>query len=106
MKIRFLLIFLVIILAIYMNFINKHEIMKFSEQTESALKILQSRQEVNQDLLSVNSKLLARDRIKKLASEELNMIFAESTPLNIGRDDNNRYKLIDFFVPTAEALNR
>ncbi|MFO7896206.1 MAG: hypothetical protein R6U84_04670 [Candidatus Cloacimonadales bacterium] len=106
MKLKIFLIIIISLIAIFMNFMNKHQIMQYSSKTEMLLKVMQSKQEINQDLLSANSKLLARDRIKKLASEELGMIFADSTPLTIARDGKSRYKLIDFLVPTAEALNR
>lgn len=92
------------VVAVFFQFMNKHQVLLDIKETDSLCKTLQSLQEVNQDLLACNSKLLARDRIKKLASEQLGMIFATEAPQSIGIVDDDSYRLIDFLVPTAEAL--
>ena len=106
MKIKLLIIFVCFIGAIYFNFSNKHQVIISSQRIETLLEELQSKQEINQDLLATNSKLLARNRIKKLASEELGMLFSSVAPQTIGIGEEDNYRLIDFLVPTVEALNK
>jgi cell division protein FtsL len=106
MKIKLIIILLCAIGALFLNFTNKHYIIKSTQEIEELKKILYSYEEINQDLLATNSKLLARDRIKKLASEELGMIFSTTIPQTISISDDEDYKLINFLVPTAEALNK
>ncbi len=106
MKIKLIVIFLSAIGALYFNFTNKYYIIKSTQRIEELKKTLQSYEEINQDLLATNSKLLARDRIKKLASEELGMIFSTTVPQTISISEDDDYKLINFLVPTAEALNK
>ncbi len=106
MKSKILIIFVILISSVFFNFLNKHNIIKYSQKIDQLEKILHSKQELNQDLLSINSKLISRDRIQKLAYEKLGMIYSSTPPRTIYEDrDKRSYRLIDFIVPTAEALN-
>lgn len=105
-KIKIFLISFILLIAIYSNFMNKHKVIKLTQKIDKKVIILQSMQEINQDLLAKNSKLLSRDRIKKLASEELGMFFSSAAPTTITENnEKDPYRIINFLIPTADALN-
>ena len=70
--------------------------------------INKSYKEVNLFLINQNCKLSSRERIQKLAFEKLDMIYPEDNKniYNIKMDKKKEtFCLIDYIVPSVEALN-
>ncbi|MCK4696008.1 MAG: hypothetical protein KAT74_09605 [Candidatus Cloacimonetes bacterium] len=104
-------IFLLIILlftVIFSHFYNKHKIMIYKRQITRLYESYKSYKEVNLFLINQNCKLNSRERIQKLAFEKLDMIYPEDNQ-NVYTIKMDRKKetfcLIDYIVPSVEALN-
>jgi cell division protein FtsL len=69
--------------------------------------VYKSNQDINLNLITVNSKLGSRERIQKLAYEELGMFYPIDNANVHNIKINSRkesFCLIDYIVPSAEAL--
>ncbi|KQC10689.1 MAG: hypothetical protein APR54_11730 [Candidatus Cloacimonas sp. SDB] len=104
----FLLIF-IFFGIIFCHFYNKHKIMIDSRKCEELQEQLKSYREQNYFLITENCRLCSRERIQMIARKELGMIYPQN-PDNIYTikidDKKNSFCLIDFIVPSVEALTK
>ncbi len=103
-----LIIFLVTLFGlIFFHYYNKHRIINLVKEYNIMTEKLESEKDINLNLVLENSNLGSRDRIQKLASEKLGMIYQDGNfnvhPITLN-DKNDEFCLIDFIIPPAEAL--
>ncbi len=104
---KIFLLFLLILGIIYFHFVNKHQILKYNHQIENQQLQITSLKELNLYNLIENNKLSSKERIEKLAADKLDMFYPMNpeTTYNISFDDKDQsVRLINYFVPSAEAL--
>ena len=106
---KFILFVLVISIIIFSHYYNKHRILNYTRQCNKLTDVYKSNQDINLNLITVNSKLGSRERIQKLAYEELGMFYPTDNA-NVHNIKINTRKesfcLIDYIVPSAEALTK
>jgi cell division protein FtsL len=100
------LVALVIIVAIFSHYYNKHVILHSSRQLDKMNTEIYSLKEINLELLNQNFDLKAHSRIVHLAKTRLEMIPIQKENTTIVSIDNatKKYYLIDYFIPSAEAI--
>ena len=102
-------IVLLIFVSIFCHYSNKHNIIVYGRKLDESRELYQAYMVNNLDLITLNSKLSSRDRIQRLASDNLNMFFpADNESVHNIKFDNKKetFRLIDYIVPSAEALTR
>ncbi len=109
MKKRILLLVVLIFISVFIHYQNQHKILGYSHQINEIEQTLQSVKDINLDLVTYNSSLGSRERIQKLAYEHLGMTY----PTDAGKVHNivmnsrdETFCLVDFIVPSAEALTK
>ncbi len=98
-----------ILVSIFCHFSNKHKLIVYGRKLDESSELYQAHKVNNLDLITLNSKLSSRDRIQRLASDNLSMFFpADNQNVhNIKFNDKKEtFRLIDYIVPSAEALTR
>ncbi len=109
MKYKITAFLIIFFTTVFFHYYNKHKIIKFERETNRLIEIYNSKKDLNLNYLNINSKLCSRERIQKLAIEELNMFFPNNTNNihNIKIDNRKEtFCLIDFIIPSAQALTK
>lgn len=102
-------IFLLVFVAIFTHYSNQHMILSYSRQIDEIATKVKSAKDLNLSLLTQNSTLGSRERIQKLAYEKLNMVYPnnqEKVHSIVLDKQSDTFCLVDFIVPSAEALTR
>jgi|GEM_PF-1212254 len=111
MKRRLFILFFTVCLTVFFHYFNLHAIMRLEKESQRLDDQLEAEKISNRELWLDFNRLSSRDRICPLAAEQLGMVFP--TPQNQYvytiresrvNDKERAYSLIDFFIPTAEAL--
>ena len=100
---------LLIFVSIFCHYSNKHNIIVYGRKLDESQRLYQAHKVNNLDLITLNSKLSSRDRIQRLASQNLDMFFPTGNENVHNIKFNNKketFRLIDYIVPSAEALTR
>ena len=105
------IVFLVFIISVsvFMHYFNQHAILKDARLTNELTETYKSQKDINLNLVTVNSKLGSRERIQKLAFENLGMFYPQDATSVHNIVMNNRdetFCLVDFIAPSAEALTK
>lgn len=106
---KFFILILILFCLIFSHFYNKHKIMIDSRKYDRLVEQFKSYQEQNNNLLNENCRLSSRERIQAIAADKLGMIYPKdpSSTYTIKIDkEKNKFCLIDFIVPSAEALTQ
>ena len=106
---KIITIALLIIVSIFCHYSNKHKIMVYGRKLDESRELYQAQKVNSLDLIILNSKLSSRDRIQRLASQNLDMFFPIDNENVHNIKFNNKketFRLIDYIVPSAEALTR
>lgn len=102
-------IIILALVSIFCHYSNKHNIIVYERKIDETEEIYQAYKVDNLSLITLNNKLSSRERIQRLASENLNMYFPTNNENihNIKFDNKKEtFRLIDYIVPSAEALTR
>ncbi len=103
------LILIIIILSFFFHYYNKHKILQYGREFTQIQENLEHLRAINSQLKTENNKLRCRGRIQRLAIDELDMMIpTDDTNIhNIRFDpDKNYFCLIDYIIPSAEAITR
>jgi cell division protein FtsL len=104
---RIVITLLFISLVVFFHYQNNYNILKYSRNANELKEVLKSKNDINIQLITVNSKLSSRDRIQKIAFEKLGMFFPLTKEkvhtIKISKKDN-QFCLIDYIIPSVEAL--
>ncbi|MBT4575660.1 MAG: hypothetical protein HOK80_10240 [Candidatus Cloacimonetes bacterium] len=106
---KIIVIAALLIASIFCHYSNKHKLIINGRKLDESRELYQAYMVNNLDLITLNSKLSSRDRIQRLASDNLNMFFpADNESVHNIKFDNKKetFRLIDYIVPSAEALTR
>ncbi|MCF7793763.1 MAG: cell division protein FtsL [Candidatus Cloacimonetes bacterium] len=109
MKIRLLILVVLILTSVFVHYQNQHKIMSYSREINEINETLKSAKDINLDLVTYNSTLGSRERIQKLAYEQLGMCYpSDATEVHniVMNSDDETFCLVDFIVPSAEALTK
>lgn len=107
MKIYAILIIILLFVTIFVHYYNRYGILQNNRNNERLSKQLAKLERINKKLSAENSYLSSRDYIETLARNKLDMFYPEDDEHvhNIGyNEDDNSFKLIDYIVPSVEAL--
>jgi len=104
-------LFLVFIISVcvFIHYFDQHAILKDARITNELTETYKSQKDINLNLITINSKLGSRDRIQKLAFENLGMFYpqnATSVHNIVMNSKDETFCLVDFIVPSAEALTK
>ena len=102
-------IVILVLVSIFCHYSNKHKIIVYGRKLDESRELYQAHKVNNLDLITLNSKLSSRDRIQRLASQNLDMFFPTDNENVHNIKFNNKketFRLIDYIVPSAEALTR
>ncbi|MCF7859047.1 MAG: hypothetical protein K9N07_06970 [Candidatus Cloacimonetes bacterium] len=94
---------------IFCHYSNQHKIIVYGRQLDQSREYYQAQKVKNQDLVTTYSKLSSRERIQDLASSYLGMYYDDNNENVHNIKYNNKketFRLIDYIVPSAEALTR
>jgi cell division protein FtsL len=106
---KIFLLVLILFGAVFCHFYNKHKIMIDSRKCNQLMEQLKSYREQNNYLINQNCRLSSRERIQEIAINDLGMIHPTdpSSTFTIKIDKaKNKFCLIDFIVPSVEALTQ
>lgn len=109
MKIRMFFLITLILVGVFVHYHNQHNILRFSRQINNIEETLKSAKDINLELVTQNSTLSSRERIQKLAIEHLGMNYPDDATEvhNIVMNTKDKtFCLVDFIVPSAEALTK
>ena len=104
-----IVILLLIVISIFSHYSNKHKILDYGRKLAESRELYQVQKVNNLNLITTNSKLSSRERIQRLASQHLGMFYPinNDNVHNIRFDNKkNTFRILDYIVPSAEALNR
>ncbi|MDP8204055.1 MAG: hypothetical protein P9L95_05945 [Candidatus Tenebribacter mawsonii] len=106
---KIVVIISLVLVSIFCHYSNEHKIIVYGRKLDESRELYQAYKVNNLDLITLNSKLSSRDRIQRLASVNLDMYFPadnESVHNIKYNDKKETFRLIDYIVPSAEALTR
>ena len=106
---RIVILIVLFFAIIFVHYQNQHKILSYSRETGDLLEQYKSQKDINLDLVTANSKLGSRERIQSLAFAELDMSYPDDATSVHNIMMNSReetFCLVDFIVPSAEALTR
>ena len=106
---KVIVIALLIVISIFSHYSNKHKILDYGRKLDESRELYQAQKVDNLNLITTNSKLSSRERIQRLASQRLGMFYPinNDNVHNIRFDNKKKtFRLIDYIVPSAEALTR
>lgn len=106
---KIIVIIFLVFVSIFFHYSNKHSIIVHGRKIDESQELYQACKVDNISLITMNSRLSSRDRIQRLAAEHLNMFFpADNENVHNIKFDNKKetFRLIDYIVPSAEALTR
>jgi len=106
---KVIVIVLLIVISIFSHYNNKHKILDYGRKLDESRELYQAQKVDNLNLITTNSKLSSRERIQRLASQRLGMFYPinNDNVHNIRFDNKKKtFRLIDYIVPSAEALTR
>ena len=106
---KIIIIIFLILVSIFCHYNNRHKIIVYGRQLDDFREFYQAQKVDNLEHVTLNSKLSSRDRIQRLASQNLDMFFpADNENIHNIKFNNKKrtFRLIDYIVPSAEALTR
>ena len=106
---RAVILIVIFFAIIFVHYHNQHKILGYSRETSDLMETYKSQKDINLDLVTANSKLSSRERIQNLAYNELDMSYPEDATSVHNIMMNSReetFCLVDFIVPSAEALTQ
>lgn len=106
---KILILFLVTFAVIFCHYYNQHKILINGKEAARLQDEIKSYREMNQNLMAENYQLSSRERIQELAYVQLGMFYPDNYDhvYNIQMDkDKENFLLIDYIVPSVEALNK
>lgn len=112
---KFKLIFFIILLtgSVFFRFSNMNRILHLNRENRSLMTVYNAESALYNQLLEINQKLSSRERITKIAYEELGMVLPvenEKTKIVYVKEKPERssvgFKLLDYLTPTVEAITR
>ena len=106
---KIIILVIVICSCIFTHYYNQHKILGDARLTNELTETYKSQKDINLNLVTVNSKLGSRERIQKLAFENLGMFYpqdATSVHNIVMNTKDETFCLVDFIVPSAEALTK
>ena len=110
-KLRLLTLCFVLLLTVFFRYFNLHHIMRLEGETLRIEERLQTETIRNRELWLAHSRLSSRERICRLAEEKLGMItpsptrqYAFTIRESGATAKDQSYSLVNFFIPTAQAL--
>lgn len=106
---RIMILVFIICLSIFSHFYNQHRILSDARLTDELSETLKNQKDINLNLVTINSKLGSRERIQKLAYENLGMFYPQdATSIHniVMKKKNDTFCLVDYIVPSAEALTK
>ncbi len=106
---KIIILILIIFSLIYFHHHNKYQIFQYSREIEQLSDQFKSVKSTNLSLLSENGKLCCRERIQKIASDKLKMFYpvdAKNVHTVIVNSKDETFRLVDYFVPSAEAITK
>ncbi len=113
MRKKLVLLAVFVSLLVFAHYYNKHNILNSEKEIARLEKVCAAERLLNSDLKLDYIRLSARERIQKYARQNLDMVlpdqadnsvhYVKETRLN---DETKRFSLIDFFVPSMEALTK
>ncbi|HPR17174.1 MAG TPA: hypothetical protein PLD62_02905 [Candidatus Cloacimonadota bacterium] len=109
MKFRVIVLILMIFGAVFVHYQNQHIILAYSRQIDDINESIKSAKDINLELITCNSTLGSRDRIQKLAYEQLGMRYPNDATNVHSITMNSKtetFCLVDFIVPSVEALTK
>ena len=98
-----------ILVLVFSHYINKHNILVYGRKLDESRELYQAQRVDNLNLITMNSKLSSRERIQRLASQQLSMFYpANNDNVHDIRFDHkkNTFRILDYIIPSAEALTR
>lgn len=109
MKTRLLILVVLILVSVFVHYHNQHKILSYSRRISDINENLKSAKDINLDLVTYNSTLGSRERIQKLAYEQLGMCYPnDATDVHsiVMNSQDETFCLVDFIIPSAEALTK
>jgi hypothetical protein len=112
MKLRLIFYFFAIATFIFFKFLNHHLIMKYEAKYDLYSRKYESEKIISGELRLQYSELCGRERIEKLAVEKLGMFYPNSDLADVRyireayANRTPSFTLIDYLVPSVEALTR
>ncbi len=113
MRKKLVLLSVFVAFLVFMHYFNKHHILNCEKDIVQLEKICAAERLVNSDLKLEYIRLSARERILKYAEQKLDMVLPDQSNNSVHyvketrlSDETKRFSLIDFFVPSMEALTR
>jgi len=106
---KVIVIVLLIVISIFSHYSNKHKILDYGRKLDESRELYQAQKVNNLNLITTNSTLSSRERIQRLASQRLDMFYPinNDNVHNIRFDNKkNTFRILDYIVPSAEALTR
>jgi len=93
--------------TIFLHYYNHHIIINTSRKCARFEDYRKVKEQTKNSLLTHNSSLSSRSRIQKLATEKLDMVACgPNEVINIIKNKkDNTFCLVDYFVPSVEAMN-
>jgi cell division protein FtsL len=105
----FIIVVFLVLVSFFFHFYNKHVIFQTARENLKLEEMLETKRDLNRSLVSENIKLCSLARIESLAMEKLEMEYPEkdgSRHTILYNETKQTFSLLDFFIPTAEALVR
>ncbi|MBN1949293.1 MAG: cell division protein FtsL, partial [Candidatus Cloacimonetes bacterium] len=106
---KILILFLATFAVIFCHYYNQHKILINAKEVTRLQDEIKSYREMNQNLTAENYQLSSRERIQELAYSQLGMFYPDNYDhvYNIQLDKaKENFFLIDYIVPSVEALNK
>ncbi len=100
-------------MLVFVHYFNKHTILNNEKECARLEQICTAERQQNSELKLEYIRLSARERIQKYARQNLSMILPDQSDNSVHyvketklKDETKRFSLIDFFVPSMEALTK
>ena len=106
---KVIVIVLLIFVWVFSHYSNKHKILDYGRKLDESQELYQAQKVNNLNLITINSRLSSRERIQRLASQQLGMFYHNNNDNvhNIRFDNKkNTFRILDYIIPSAEALTR
>ena len=110
MKLRLLTLCLVLFLTVFFRYFNMHHIMRLEGESLRLEERMQSETIRNRELWLEHNRLSSRERVCQMAAAKLGMVFPDPSQNYVytirenTRSRDHSYSLVNFFIPSAQAL--
>ena len=105
---KIIILIVLIFACVYSHHLNKHVILNSRRKIDSYNTQYKSEKDFNLVLLAEFSKLSSRERIQDIAFSKLNMFYPKNNENihTIMINADKTFRLIDYIVPSAEAITK